>query len=116
MVMNFREGRNELAEDLQRNITKVVEERKALANYYILVASQVDNIDTDIIRNKLILLKEKDKPQPTIGTILFHVDNRKGVLTRIWVFPRDVLQPDLTINRVGDFSDEIFYHGKAPNR
>jgi len=114
MVMTFRDGRNELTEDLQRRVSGVIEERKHKPNYYILVASQVDNMNTDVIKNKLILLK--DKPDPVVGTILFYVDNRKGELIRLWVLPRDVMQPDSMINQAGDYSDEIFHMGKAPNR
>lgn len=116
MVMTFREGRNELTLELRAEISKVIERKRHCPNYYILVASQVDNIDSDIIRNKLILLPENKKPEPTIGTILYHVDNRRGKLDRLWVFPRDIVQPESMINKTNDFSDEIFYHGEAPNK
>lgn len=116
MVMTFHEARNELVEDLKRRVTEVIEDRKHKPNYYILVASQVDNMNTDIIRNKLILIPENKKPEPAVGTILFFVDNRKGEMIREWVLPRDVIQPDSMINQAGDYSDEIFHFGEAPNR
>jgi len=114
MVMTFRDGRNELTEELRRNITKVVNDRKNKPNYYILVASQVNNFDSNVIDNKLILLSKK--PEPVIGTILFYIDNRCGEIKRIWVLPRDIYQPESMINKAGDYSDEIFHLGKAPNK
>ncbi len=116
-MLTFHEARNEMTLDLQKSMEKVVNRKKSDPNYYILIAAQVDNWNSDVINNKIILLKEKDKPKvPMIGTILYHVDNNKGELVRIWVFPRDVIQPDMTINKVGDFSDEIFHMGEAPNK
>lgn len=117
MSLTFHEARNEMTIDLKAEIAKIVEKRKVEPNYYILVASQVNNFDPNVIDNKLILLKEEDKPKmPIIGTILYYVNNRQGKLERIWVLPRDIIQPESTINKAGDFSDEIFYHGEAPNR
>ncbi len=112
--MNFHEARNELTKALLEDIGKVVMKRQFEPNYYILVASQVNNMNSDQIDNKLILLSEKPKV-PLIGTILYHVDNKYGELTRIWVLPRDVIQPEETINKAGDFSDEIASCGKAAN-
>ena len=116
-MMNFREARNELTINLKAEISKVIERKKADANYYILVASQVNNFDSNRIDNKLILYPEGKQPtMPIIGTILYHVDNRRGKLKRMWVFPRDVMQPESMINTAGDYSDEIFHLGKAPDR
>ncbi len=114
-VMTFREARNEMTLELQGMIEKIINKKKNDPDYYILVASQVNNLNSDVIDNKIMLLPQRPK-EPIIGTILYHVDNAKGTLDRIWVFPRDVLQPESTINKTGDFSDEIFYHGEAPNR
>ncbi len=113
-IMTFREARNEMTLELQGIIEKTINKKKNDANYYILVASQVNNLNNDVIDNKIILLPQRPE-KPIIGTILYHVDNTKGTLNRIWVFPRDVVQPESTINKTGDFSDEIFYHGEAPN-
>lgn len=112
--MNFHEARNELTKALLEDIEKVVMKRQFEPDYYILVASQVNNMNSDQIDNKLILLSEKPKI-PLIGTILYYVDNKYGELTRIWVLPRDVIQPEETINKAGDFSDEIASCGKAAN-
>jgi hypothetical protein len=112
--MTFHEARNELTKALEKDIEKVVEKRQFEPNYYILVVSQVSNIDRDRIENKLILLSVRPEV-PFIGTILYYVDNKKGELIREWVLPRDVIQPEETINKAGDFSDEIASCGKAAN-
>lgn len=114
MVMNIRDGRNELTLELLATLTKIVEERKNKANYYILIQSVVDNENNDIIRNKVILLNKRLET-PLIGTILYFVDNRRGRLERIWCLPRDVYQPE-TLVTPDDYSDEIFHIGKAPNK
>lgn len=115
VAMTFREARNELTLELKGMLEKVINQKKNDENYYILVASKVSNLHNDVIENKIILLLQRPK-DPIIGTILYYVDNRQGRMTRIWVFPRDVLQPESTINKTGDFSDEIYYFGRAPNR
>lgn len=112
--MNFHEARNELTKALQEDIEKVIMKRQSEPNYYILVASKVNEIDNNQIDNNLILLSERPK-DPIIGTILYYVDNNNGELTRIWVLPRDIIQPEETINEAGDFSDEIASCGKAAN-
>lgn len=114
-VMTFREARNEMTLELQGMIEKVIDKKKNDRDYYILVASKVNNLNSDVIDNKLILLPERPK-DPIIGTILYHVNNKQGTLKRIWVLPRDVMQPESMINKTGDFSDEIFYMGEAPNK
>ncbi len=116
MPMNFREARNELTINLQAEIAKVIEKKKHGPDYYILIASQPNNMNSDVIENKLILIPENKKPNPIIGTILYHVDNRLGRTKRIWILPRDVMQPESMINKTGDYSDEIFHMGKAPNK
>ncbi len=114
-VMTFREARNELTLELKGMIEKVINQKKDDKDYYILVASKVSNVDNDVIENKIILLPQRPK-DPIIGTILYHVNNKQGRMTRVWVLPRDIMQPESTINKTGDFSDEIYYFGKAPNR
>ena len=93
---------------------RLVNDYKDKPNYYVLVVSHSDHYNADIIRTKLILLKEKPA-QPMVGTMLYYVDNRQGRLERIYVLPRDVVRPEGTVAE-DDFSDEIFYHGKAPNK
>jgi hypothetical protein len=114
-IMTFRDGRSELAEELNRKIEKIRQERHDKPNYYILVAAQVNNIDKDVIDQKYILLPERPI-NPVVGTILYFVDNGNSKITRIWVLPRDIIQPASTINQSGDYSDEIFSHGELPNK
>ena len=112
--MNFHEARNEMTIAHQKNIEKVIEKYKRQPNYYILVITHVDNYDPNVIRE--VFKPTFKRPEVQLGTILYYVDNRNGELFREWVLPRDIIQPEETINKAGDFSDEIFSCGEAPNR
>ena len=111
--MDIRTARNEMTMDLKNSLERTIDKHKGKPNYYILVVAYTDLSDNSIIRTKKILLK--NKPAPQVGTMLYYVNNKKGTLERIWVLPRDIMQPEDTIAE-GEFSDEIFYHGKAPNK
>lgn len=117
-MLTFHEARNEMAIAHNEQLERVRAENKHKTVYFILVSAQVNNIDNDVIDIKMIVLskRQRRKLDPIIGTMLYHVDNLKGTMKRIWCLPRDIIQPESTINKVDDYSDEIFYHGKAPNR
>lgn len=118
MVMTFHEARNEMAIAHNEQLERVRAENKHKTVYYILVSAKVRAPGSDIIDIKMIVLskRQRRKLDPMIGTMLYHVDNLKGTMDRIWCLPRDIIQPEATINKVGDYSDEIFHMGKAPNR
>ena len=113
MSIDIRTARNEMTMDLRNSLERTIDKHKNRPNYYILVVAYTDLSNRSIIRTKKILLK--NKPAPQVGTMLYYVDNKKGTLKRIWVLPRDIVRPMGTVAE-SDFSDEIFYHGKAPNK
>lgn len=79
--------RPEIAKDLQRSIVKVIERYKKKESYFLLVWAGID-IETGIIRSRLILLDKK--PPKMLGTLLFFIDNRIGKIERIWSLPLDI--------------------------
>jgi len=79
--------RPELAKDLQRRIVEVIDRYKNKESYFLLVWAGIE-IETGIIRSKLILLSEK--PPKMLGTMLYFVDNKAGKLERIWALPLDI--------------------------
>ena len=115
-IMTFHDGRNALVDELNKKLDTIVAKRHNKPNYYILVAAQVNNIDKDVVDQRYFLLKKRPV-NPIVGTMLYHVDNSKDKpLHRIWVLPRDILQPESMINKTDDYSDEIFSSGELPNR
>lgn len=115
-IMTFHDGRNALVDELNKKLAEIVEERHDKPNYYILVTAQVNNIDKDIIDQNYLIIKNRPV-NPVVGTMLYHVDNTKDKpLKNIWVLPRDIIQPESTINKTGDYSDQIFSSGELPNR
>ncbi len=112
-MVDMRTARNELTFELRESLEDLINKRKGKPNYYILVSAMPDPMNEHVINTKLICLK--DKPPAYIGTMLYHVDNKRGTLKRIWVLPRDVVRPEGTFAD-DDYSDEIFHLGKAPNK
>lgn len=88
--------RKEISLEIQRSIVKTLDIYKHKESYYLLVWAGID-IETGIIRSKLILLDKK--PPKMLGTLLAYVDNRKGLFEWVWKLPLDM--------PIFDPSDEI---------
>jgi len=81
------EMRNQLSRDLQGRIEKVIDKEKARDQYYILVHAGLEAV-SGTISTKLMVMNYM--PPKMIGTILYHVDNKKGELKRLWIIPQDI--------------------------
>lgn len=97
--------RNELHNDLQKVLEKVILSRENKPNYWILVYQNRENLSgqeargkeqpgktqmvtgTDLINTKIVLMSEQ--PPKMLGTMCWYVDNTRGKLIREWVLPLD---------------------------
>lgn len=86
MVDTLGTARNELVYEHRRQIEKIINKNKKKDNYYILVHT-MNNPFTRNIHDKYILTSMM--PERILGTILYYVDNKKGLLKRIWCLPLD---------------------------
>jgi len=114
--------RNELHNDLLRNIERIIEQRQDKPSYWILVYQNRENLSgqetkgqerpgwtqyiegTDLINTKIILLSQK--PPKMVGTMCWHVDNRRGKLVREWILPLDRPRDEQFVS--GEGAKEVF--------
>ena len=92
--MRIGDLRTELARDLRQQLEKVINKNKRKSRYYILATAH--QIERGVVETKLVLTRQK--PPKMLGTICWHVDNRKGYLQRLWVLPWDIPRPAETIS------------------
>lgn len=81
------ELRDYLQYDLKNVLQKVINAKKKLPTYYILVHADRDP-ETGGIRTKLVTMNMR--PPRMLGTILYRMDNTAGKLERIWCLPFDI--------------------------
>jgi len=79
------EFRDNLARDLQVNIERTIDMFKKEESYWLLVFAT--DVSGDISTKILRLSK---CPPKMLGTICYHVDNKKSQLKRLWVLPLDI--------------------------
>lgn len=80
-------------------------------SYYILRTSNFRGNESSVINTKYMLLDKK--PPKMIGSVVWHVDNRKGVLKQLWMLPfdykniHDLVDTDSCDGNVFDSSQSI---------
>lgn len=83
-------------ENLEKNHLKKMEEikskYKSKDNYYIHVCVNWTNPDMVALKNTY-LIRDK-KPPKMLGSMLYYIDNRKGIERLEWALPMDVLVDD----------------------
>lgn len=89
-MMEIGELRRQLSLDAQQQVERIIDHKKNLESYYILIYARAR--DDNVIESKFVLMSQK--PEPMLGTICLFVDNRTGELWRLWSLPRDMPRPD----------------------
>lgn len=79
--------RTEMARELGESLQAVVDKKKRLDRYFILVHTTWEGASK--LKTRLIVLAEKPKV-PMLGTMLYEINNREGSYKREWVLPRDI--------------------------
>ena len=82
------EARNQLMHDLSAKLEKTINSNpwKKHKRYYILVHAKMVGLTQ--MQEKIMPMTFKPKHK-LIGTMLFHVDNKKGKFETVWVLPPD---------------------------
>lgn len=84
-------ARQNLVEDFNAALEKVINEESERDAYYILITS--GNYGKDIYTKFIILpllKKEVLYKYKVLGTMCYAVDNKKGLVERLWCLPIDV--------------------------
>lgn len=80
-----------LSVDLQKQCESIIEKKQHDPNYYMLIWSDVDKLDSNKIRTKIFTLYEDNLPSlPLLGTMCIYVDNKAGRVTTKWNLPLDI--------------------------
>lgn len=91
--IDFGTMRSLLGFDLYEALQKVINEHQKLqVPYYVLVNAKADPFNRNVIRTVLVLLLNPP-PVPLLNSMLFKVDNRRGLLERISLLPKDMSVP-----------------------
>ena len=84
----------EMAREHRRTLADILYRYRHKDSYYLLFYTYQDPMeDEHIIRTKAFLLTHPPRP-PQMGTILYHVDNKKGKCVKIGVWLKDNVAPD----------------------
>lgn len=78
--------REDMATEHRRQMDMLINANSRKENYYVLVYCY-NNLFTEHIHEKYITMSQK--PVRMLGTMLYYVDNKKGMLKRIWCLPLD---------------------------
>lgn len=107
-VLFLGQARCELARELAKTLTNVVEANMGRDSYYILVHAKKHPFIPKMLRTVVTLLSAE--PPRMLGTICFKIDNRAGRAERLWVLPPDIPRPLSLVSR--DFVPGVA-HGAA---
>jgi hypothetical protein len=96
--------RQYLGQDLAEVLKRVIEQKKDVSKYFILVVTKNDPMNLAIIRTTIQL--HSRKPPKMLGTMCFEVSNRKSYAKRLWVLPLDI--PHTAVfEQEGDVNNKI---------
>jgi len=101
MILEIGELRQQLTKDLGETLEKVIDAKQELHSYHILIYANFDPLAPSTIRTKIVTTISK--PPMLLGTMCFHVDNKKGTITPLWVLPLDIpLEGIIDTNEVSE--------------
>ena len=101
MNMEIGELRRQLTLDAQQQIERIIDHKKNLSSYYILMYARARG--DNVVESKFVLMSQR--PEPMVGTICLFVDNDNGELWRLWNLPQDVPVPDHFLT--DDLNEEV---------
>ena len=85
MTMQIGEVRGEMALDVQRRIMQILNEKKHVREYYIVITAHWLG---NALSTKLIILLKK--PPKMLNSACYFIDNHRGLIKRLWVLPADI--------------------------
>lgn len=95
-TLTFGMLRGMLARDCMEELERIVNRNLDKDEYFILIRAVPDPLSPTMIRTRFVLLAEKpvvdDAGSGLLGTMLYHVNNRRGELRRLWCAPADTPQ------------------------
>lgn len=90
------DARENLEKNHLKKMDQIKEKYKNKENYYIHVCVNWTNNNMDCLKNTY-LIRDK-KPPKMLGSMLYYIDNKKGIEKLEWALPMDVAIPDSLIN------------------
>ncbi len=99
--------RDELSLGLQTLLGRVIDNNQRKESYYILVV--VSSPEEKVIKTSLVLLNQK--PKKMLNTLCYFVDNKKGIVKRIWTLPMDIAIPEVVLT--GEGVEEAYDSGQG---
>jgi len=92
-MMTTGEIRGELAKELGHSLAQIVNQKKHLDEFYIMVVVRWEG--EDVLRTKLVPMLEEDIPKhPMFNTILYYINNRNETFEQKWCLPMDPEIPE----------------------
>lgn len=88
------EVRQSMAKELGESIEFVVNRKKDLPCYYILI--NVEWRGNNILNTRLVVMKEKPT-LPMFNTMLYFIDNRNETFRQEWCLPKDPEIPESAV-------------------
>ncbi len=104
--------RKELGKELMESIEKVINDNaKKHDKYFILVHSDWDPAQRNVLRTRLVIMLEK--PPAMLGTICVYVNNKKGIAKVMYALPQDIPTDHVEMSDQG--SEGVFDSAKNNN-
>ena len=83
------EVRQAMTKNLEEILEYVLNKKKNLAKYWILIYGKVEN--EGLLATKVVILPLQ--PQQMLGTVCYEIDNERGTKELLWLLPLDVPMP-----------------------
>ncbi|MCK9520693.1 MAG: hypothetical protein M0R74_16970 [Dehalococcoidia bacterium] len=99
--------RDELSLGLQALLGRVIDNNQQKESYYILVV--ISSPKDKVIKTSLVLLNKK--PKKLLNTLCYFVDNKNGLIKRIWALPMDIAIPEMLLT--GEGVEEAYRSGQG---
>jgi len=109
---------HDLGKDLMKQLEKTINKHAGKEKYFLLIHSRAEG--NHVVKSVIMVfnvdqmnaITDRIPEKKLLGTICLYVNNRTGVIKKVWVLPHDIKSP-FELSEESPAGEEIFNHAKG---